>query len=175
VENKKHLLRDRLIHLLSEWKKNGIPTRTGFQSAAEEIIRWKKRNHLSGLWEIPPLFVTATIDDGWGHGLQLIHLWAKVVGLKVQPMGLLVQPAEIIRKCLHLNPHFLGMTVLQFDTEDDLILITKNLPSKTHVIAGGPIFSADPELAGRSGVHFVAKNAADFLAYMLEFDPPKKQ
>jgi hypothetical protein len=175
VENKNYSLRDKLIHLLSEWKKNGIPTRTGFQSAAEEIIQWKKKNHISGLWEIPPLFVTATIDDGWGHGLQIIHLWAKAVGLKVQPMGLLLPPAEIIRKCLKLHPDFLGMTVLQFDTEDDLILITKNLPSKTQVIAGGPVFSADHELAGRAGVHFVAKNAAEFLSYMLKFDPLKKQ
>jgi hypothetical protein len=175
VENKNHPFRERLIHLLSEWEKNGIPTRTGFQSAAEEIIQWKKKNHISSLWEIPPLFVTATIDDGWGHGLQLIHLWAKALGLKVQSMGLLLPAAEIISKCVKFQPDFLGMTVLQFDTEDDLILITKNLPSKTQVIAGGPIFSADPELAGRAGVHFVAKNASEFLAYMLKFDPLKKQ
>jgi hypothetical protein len=74
-----------------------------------------------------------------------------------------------------LHPDFLGMTVLQFDTEDDLILITGNLPSKTRVIAGGPVFSADPELAGRTGVHFVAKNAADFISFMLKFDPLIKQ
>jgi methylmalonyl-CoA mutase cobalamin-binding subunit len=173
--NINQVLRDRLIDLLSDWEISGRPTRTGFKSAAEEIIRWKKKNHISGLWEIPPLFVTATIDDGWGHGLQLIHLWAKVVGLKVQALGLLVKPEEIIRKCLRLNPDFLGMTVLQFDTEDDLILITRNLPSKTRVIVGGPIFSADPELAGRTGVHFVAKNAADFISFMLKFEPPLKQ
>lgn len=175
MENKNQVLRDRLINLLSDWETSGRPTRTGFQSAAEEIIRWKKKNHISGLWEIPPLFVTATIDDGWGHGLQLIHLWAKVVGLKVQALGLLVKPEEIIRKCLRLNPDFLGMTVLQFDTEDDLILITRNLPSKTRVIVGGPVFSADPELAGRTGVHFVAKNAADFISFMLKFEPSLKQ
>jgi hypothetical protein len=175
VENKPEVLRDRLIHLLSEWKTNGKPTRTGFQSAAEEIILWKKKKRVPGLWEISPLFVTATIDDGWGHGLQLIHLWAKAVGLKVQALGLLVPPEVIIRKCNQLQPDFLGMTVLQFDTEDDLVLITRNLPPKTRVIAGGPVFKADPELAGRAGVHFVAGNAAEFLAFMLNFDPLIKQ
>ena len=175
MENKNQVLRDRLIHLLSEWETNGRPTRTGFQTAAEEIIRWKKKNRISGLWEVQPVIVTATLDDGWGHGLQLIHLWAKAVGLKVQALGLLVTPEVVIRKCLQLHPDFLGMTVLQFDTEDDLILITRNLPSKTRVIAGGPVFSADPQLAGRIGIHFVAKHAADFLSFMLKFDPLIKQ
>jgi methanogenic corrinoid protein MtbC1 len=171
LENKNQLLRERLIHLLSEWETIGRPTRTGFQSAAEKIIQWKKKNRISGLWEIPPVLVTATIDDGWGHGLQLIGLWAKAMGFKVQSLGLLVSPEEILRKCLQIHPDFLGMTVLQFDTEDDLILIVRNLPSKTLVIAGGPVFSADPELADRIGVHFVARNAAEFIAYMLKFNP----
>jgi hypothetical protein len=171
VKNKNQDLRERLVHLISEWKTIGRPTRTGYQSAAEAIIHWRKKNSISGLWKVPPVFVTATIDDGWGHGLQLIQLWAKAVGLKVQPLGLLVKPEEIIRKCRRLNPDLLGMTILQFDSEDDLIFITQNLPSKTFVIAGGPVFGADPQLAERAGIHFVAGNAAEFVAFMLKFDP----
>ena len=173
MERKNQALRERLTDLLHEWNASGKPTRTGFQSSAKEMIHWKKKNHVSGLWEIPPLLTTATIDDGWGHGLELIHLWAKVVGLKVQFLGLLLTPEEIIRKCLQIHPDFLGMTVLQFDTEDDLILITRNLPPKTRLIAGGPIFGPDPELAKRTGIHFVAGNAADFLSFMLTFEPDK--
>ncbi|MFO8086144.1 MAG: hypothetical protein R6U27_17690 [Desulfobacterales bacterium] len=171
MEDPKQLLRDRLVTMLSEWKNSGIPTRHGFQIAAEETVKWKKKNNISGLWENPPSLVTATIDDGWGHGLQLIHLWAKAAGMKVYSMGLLKTPQEIINKCRQIQPDFLGMTVLQFDTEDDLILITRNLPSKTYCIVGGPIFSADPELAGRAGINEVAKNAADFLDILLRFKP----
>jgi hypothetical protein len=172
---KYQVLRERFIALLSELEAHGKPTRTDFQAIAEEIIDWKEKNHITGLWEVPPLFVTATLDDGWGHGLELIHLWAKAVGLKVQGLGLLIKPEEIIRTCLQLHPDFLGMTVLQLDTEDDLILITKNLPSKTRVIAGGPAFTADPTMAERTGVHFVAKNAAEFLSYMLKVNPHIKE
>ncbi len=174
MENNNQALRERLIDLISGWKDSGKPTRTGFQSAAEEIILWKKKNRISGLWKIPPLFVTATIDDGWGHGIQLIQLWAKAMGMKVRSLGLLVKPEEIIRKCRRFHPEFLGMTVLQFDSEDDLVLITRNLPSKTRVIAGGPVFGADPDLAERAGIYFVAGNAAEFVAFMLNFEPIEK-
>ena len=170
VKEQKLLLRDRLIGLLSDWQNSGIPTRSGFQKAAEDLVRWRKKNGISGLWETPPLLVTATIDDGWGHGLQLIHLWAKVAGLKVCAMGLLKTPREIISKCRQLDPDLLGMTVLQFDTEDDLIMITRSLPLKTICIVGGPIFAADPHLAERAGIHMVAGNAAEFLSFLLKFE-----
>jgi methylmalonyl-CoA mutase cobalamin-binding subunit len=171
VNDSKHLLRNRLVHLLAHWQKTGTPTRSGFQEAAEEIIRWKKKNGITGLWENPPTLVTATIDDAWGHGLAVIHLWAKAAGMKIHAMGLLKTPEEIITKCRKLQPDFLGMTILQFDTEDDLAMITRNLPTKTCCIVGGPIFKADPELASRAGVHMVAGNAADFLAVLLNFEP----
>ncbi len=167
----RQVLRQRLNQLLSEWDNFGMPTRSGFQTAAEEMIKWRKKTGVAGLWENPPLMLTATIDDGWGHGLQLIHLWAKAIGLKLHSLGILKTAREIINKCRQLQPEILGMTVLQFDTEDDLILISRNLPSKTFFIAGGPIFSADPELASRSGIDYVASSAADFLKIMLRYEP----
>ena len=175
MEKKNQSLRDRLTELLTEWEGKERPTRTAYKIKAEELIQWRKKKGIPGLWEDPPLLATATIDDGWGHGLQLIQLWAKALGLKIHPLGLLVKPEEIVKKCLRLNPDFLGMTVLQFDSEDDLIFITRNLPPKTIMIAGGPIFSADPELAGRTGIHFVAKNVAEFVAFMLKFKLDEKK
>jgi methylmalonyl-CoA mutase cobalamin-binding subunit len=171
MEMETELLRRKMNALLSGWEKEGMPTRTGFQEAAEKLIRWRKKNGVPGLWEPPPLFVTATIDDGWGHGLQLIELWGKAAGLKVHSMGLLRKPAEIARKCRQLNPDLLGMTVLQFDSEDDIAQITANLPPKTILIAGGPVFKPDPELAGRAGIHVVAENAAAFVAFLLKWKP----
>lgn len=175
MDNKNLVFKKRLRDLLAEWAETGKPTRTGFQTEAEKLIQWRNKDAIPGLWEVPPLLVTATIDDGWGHGLQLIHLWAEAIGLKVQPLGLLVKAEQIIRECNRLAPDFLGITVLQFDSEDDLRLITRNLPSKTRVIAGGPVFSPDPELAQRAGIHFVAGNAAEFVDFMLKFNPTEKE
>jgi methylmalonyl-CoA mutase cobalamin-binding subunit len=113
--------------------------------------------------------MTATIDDGWGHGLSLIHQYAEVIGLRIKHLGLLQSSEKIIVECNTDLPDFLGLTVLQFDTEDELIHLTRHLPSTTVVIAGGPVFSKDPEFAERSGIHYVAKNAAHFLTFMLAF------
>jgi len=49
-------------------------------------------------------------------------------------------------------------------------MISKNLPSKTNIIAGGPVFTADPGFARRTGIHFVAKNVAYFIRFLLQFE-----
>ena len=49
-------------------------------------------------------------------------------------------------------------------------MISKNLPSKTKIIAGGPVFAADRGFAARAGIHFAAKNAAYFIQYLLQFE-----
>ena len=40
----------------------------------------------------------------------------------------------------------------------------------THIVAGGPVFSADPELARRAGIDFVARDAGAFWEYLLDWD-----
>jgi methylmalonyl-CoA mutase cobalamin-binding subunit len=163
------LLRNELQKYLDQWKLKGIPTRSGFESTAKELIALRTKKKIPGLWRHPPLFMTATIDDGWGHGLSLIHQYAEVIGLRIKHLGLLQSSEKIIVECNTDLPDFLGLTVLQFDTEDELIHLTRHLPSTTVVIAGGPVFSKDPEFAERSGIHYVAKNAAHFLTFMLAF------
>lgn len=162
-------LRNELKKYLDQWKQTGIPSRSGLESAARELIAWRAKNKIPGLWNNPPLFITATIDDGWGHGLSLIHLYGEIIGLRIKHLGLLQAPEKIINECNADLPGFLGLTVLQFDTEDEIIRITRNLPAKTIVVAGGPVFTGDTELAKRSGIHYVAKNAAQFLELMLGF------
>ncbi len=171
MEEKAGKLRERLTALLAEWEKEGVPSREGLKDAADRIILWRNENGVAGLWPNPPLFVTATVDDGWGHGLRLIELWAEALGLEVRPLGLMKKPGEIVRKCQESNPDFLGMTILQFDSEDDVAEIAGSLPPKTRIIAGGPLFAVDPDLAERAGIHAVAKNAAGFIAHMLRFVP----
>ena len=123
----------------------------------------------SGLWDNPPLMITATLDDGLGQGIEVIRMFSETAGLEIIDLGLLVAPEKIIAACKKNNPDLLGLTVLQFDSEEDISMISKNLPSKTKIIAGGPVFTADPEFAQRTGVHFTAKNAAYFIRFLLRF------
>jgi hypothetical protein len=60
--------------------------------------------------------------------------------------------------------------VLQFDSEENISMISRNLPSKTNIIAGGPVFTADRGFARRTGIHFAAKNVADFIGFLLRFE-----
>ena len=146
-----------------------MPSRSGLEKAAGELREWKVKTGASGLWNNPPLMITATLDDGLGQGLGVIRMFSETAGLEIIDLGLLVAPEKIIAACKRNNPDLLGLTVLQFDSEEDILMISKNLPSKTKIIAGGPVFTADPEFAQRTGVHFTAKNAAYFIRFLLQF------
>ena len=169
-ENGSSLLRDKLINLLNDWQETGIPPRHEMESVAVELLEWKSSNDIISIWDDPPLMVTATLDDGLGLGLRLIHQYAEVAGLHVKPLGLYLPPEEIIDRCRSMAPDILGMTVLQFTSEEALTHIAQNLPDKTRLVAGGPVFSIDPDFANRSGVYFVAKNAAEFLGFVLSIE-----
>jgi len=147
-----------------------LPSRSGLEKAAGELREWKVKTSASGLWDIPPLMITATLDDGLGQGLGVIRMFSETAGLEIIDLGLLVAPEKIITECKKNNPDLLGLTVLQFDSEEDILKISKNLPSKTKIIAGGPVFTADPEFAQRTGVHLVAKNVAYFIRFLLRFE-----
>lgn len=145
----------------------GLPSRAGIESAGRELLSFRQTTDVKGLWENPPLMVTATLDDGLGQGLTIIHLFAEAVGMRLNPLGLMQTPTHIIAECRNQKPDFLGLTVLQFDTEEDLSLICADIPRKTRLICGGPVFNADPDLARRCGVHFTAKDVGAFLEIVL--------
>lgn len=162
----------RIKQSLKEWRESGnSPSRTAFTDMAHDILEWKKNHGISGIWESQPLMLTATLDDAWGYGLDVIHLYAEAAGMQIIPLGLLQSPESIISRCQEHVPHILGMTILQFDSEEDTALIRKNIPSKTLIVAGGPLFRSDPELAERAGIDFVAKDAISFMEFLLEFNP----
>ncbi len=164
------LLREKLSSLLAECGKNGVPPRHEMESEAVELLEWKNSKGIESLWDDPPLMVTATLDDGLGLGLRLIHQYAEVAGLKIKSLGLYLPPEKIVEECRNLVPDILGMTVLQFASEEALTYVAQNLPDKTRLIAGGPVFAVDPDLADRTGVHLVAKNALEFLGFVLSID-----
>ena len=160
-------LRGRLQKLVAEIQTKGRPARTELAAAVADIRQWKADRALPGLWPDPPRMVTATLDDAMGHGLDLIHQYAEVAGMQVSHLGLLQAPDAISSACRDLNPLLLGLTVLQFDTEEDLAYIARNIPAATRIVAGGPVFRADANLARRAGIHRVAVDAADFLSFLL--------
>lgn len=151
-------------------KSNSI-SRNAYLAAADQILEWRRQRGIPGIWEQPPLLITATLDDGWGHGLEVIHHFAEAVGLRYMPLGLLKPPETIIEECRKHQPDFLGLTVLQFDSEEALSRIRKEIPSRTRIIAGGPLFRADPDFALRTGVDMAVGNAAGFLKYLLDMGP----
>lgn len=163
-------LRCKIADQLDLWRVSGPPSRGQFESAARRLNDWKRENHIDSIWNRRPKMATATLDDGWGNGLQLIRMFAEVAGLEVIEIGLMKTADRIIEVCRREEPDMLGMTILQFDSEDQLSIICSQVSAKTRVVVGGPVFSADPDLAERTGVDFVAKNAAAFWEYLLRAD-----
>lgn len=161
------LFYQKLKALCDEWKSSGPPSREKLMAKAEALQRWKSEANVAGLWSEPPLLLTATLDDGIGQGIEIINNYSKMMGFQVLFMGLMKSPDAIIDTCRREKPAILGLTVLQMDSEDALAHIGRNLPSKTKLIAGGPAFQYDPQMAARCGVSYVAKNIVYFVDYVL--------
>ena len=154
--------------LANQWIATGRPSRQGLDETADKLASLRERLRVNGLWDRRPSMVTVTLDDGLGHGLAIIEKYAAVVGMRLIPQGLMQTPEAVIDACHRHQPDYLGLTILQFDTEDDLTRIARHLPQKTRIVAGGPVFSGDPDFARRTGTHYAAKNVAGFLRYLLD-------
>jgi hypothetical protein len=155
--------------VVHRWRNQGIPAREELLELAEELAELGRAEGYAGLWgeSVPPLLVTATVDDGWGHGIEIINRYAQALGLRTHSLGLLQAPVTIVDYCrLHL-PEWLGLTVLQFDSEEMIKWLSVRLPGQTRLILGGPLFRVDPELAERMGAYQVAGSIADFVELML--------
>ncbi|MCP4745449.1 MAG: cobalamin B12-binding domain-containing protein [Desulfobacteraceae bacterium] len=160
-------LRHKLSILSRQWITHGLDSRQDLENKADMLEEWKTANNSSGLWTRAPALLTVTLDDGLGQGLGIIERYASLAGMQVTRLGLLVTPQEIVTHCHRQRPDLLGLTVLQLDSEDDLAYIGEHLPDGTNMIAGGPVFGYDPELAERCGIAYAAKNVAYFINYVL--------
>jgi len=154
--------------LAEQWLGNGLPSRQVLERSAEKLQALRKKMGVQGLWAVAPCMITATLDDGLGQGLAIIEAFAAAIGIRLVSLGLMRTPEEVVDTCCRHRPDFLGMTVLQFDTEDELKAIAAQLPPNTQIVAGGPVFSGDPEFAARTGCHYAARDVADFLRYMVD-------
>ena len=147
------------------------PTRETFLNTAQDLTSWRTAHSHPGLWPSPPLMLTATIDDGWGHGLEIIEKLAAATGVRVQRLGLLQSAERIIAACRKRSPDFLGLTVLQFDSDDMVAEIVRSLPVSTRLIAGGAAYQYDDDFAERTGTSVVIKNGAAFLRFLMQWNP----
>jgi methylmalonyl-CoA mutase cobalamin-binding subunit len=151
-----------------QWQAEGLPSRQVLEETAVKWVCLRNRLKIQGIFLQPPCMVTATLDDGLGQGMGIIEKYAAAIGMRLISLGLMVSPPVIVDACRRHRPEFLGMTILQFDSEEDLRSISENLPGNTRIIAGGPVFRADPAFAARTGTHYAARNVADFLRFMLD-------
>jgi methylmalonyl-CoA mutase cobalamin-binding subunit len=159
--------RDAVDRIASQWLSAGPPSRQVIDEAADRLQLLRDEQNGQGLWTHPPVMATATLDDGLGQGLAVIERYASVIGMRLITLGLMQAPEAVVDACRRHRPDFLGLTVLQFDTEDDLKFIADHLPTKTRILAGGPVFSGDADFAQRTGIHYVARHVGDFLRFML--------
>ena len=138
--------------------------------AGEILLDRKKASSIKGLWQSPPLMVTATLDDAVGQGLAIIHLFSRLAGVNVRPLGLMQTPEKIIDACRQSLPDILGMTLLQFHSEETLVEIIENLPSQTRVIVGGPIFKSFSQAELDTKDYLVLNDIRLFLDFLLALD-----
>jgi methylmalonyl-CoA mutase cobalamin-binding subunit len=164
-------LREQLHRLSQEWMAQGLPSRQVLDHTAAGLRDWKQCHAVTGIWPQRPLMATATIDDGIGQGIEIISRYAEVAGLRIQPLGLMQTPESIVAHCRRYHPAILGLTILQLDSDEALARIGHQLPSDTALIAGGPVFKFDPQMARRCGVTYAAPNLACFINFLLNWTP----
>lgn len=162
----------RIQTILATWQQTGVPPRATLYETVDALMQWRREEGLPGLWNNPPRMLGATLDDGWGHGIQLILKYAEAIGVETEFSGLLLSWEQIVDACQSQPTDILGLTVLQLDTEDLLIALRAHLPSRIKIVAGGPVFAIDPELSERVGIDAVAKDAAEFINILLKSYPP---
>ena len=163
-------MRDQIEALLTQWKQRK-PTREDYLGAAAQLAACAREPGCSALWPRPPVMLTATLDDGWGHGLEIIQALAAAAGIRVEPLGVLQAPEAVAAACRRKRPELLGLTVLQFDSDDAVRYIAAHLPAVTTLVAGGAAYRYDPDFAERTGTPFVAHSGAAFLRFLLNYQP----
>jgi methylmalonyl-CoA mutase cobalamin-binding subunit len=157
------------LELLAAWRAGHLPSWSEAYQSGQELLAWKKAEHVDGLWAVPPCLVTATLDDGIGQGLKMIHLFSELAGVAVKPLGLMQSPERVISACRELKPDLLGMTLLQLDSKEDLYDIIHQIPATIEVIVGGPIFKTMPGAQLHRERYCVLNDVAAYLGYLLDF------
>ena len=151
------------------WRQDLTVSWTEMYQTGETLLAWKREENISGLWGEKPTMITATLEDGIGQGLKMIHLFSQVAGIDVVSLGLMQTEESIINACIKQAPDFLGMTVLQLDSEERLSHIVDHIPKETQVVVGGPIFNMmDSEDLSKKR-YLVLNTVSVYLDFLLDW------
>ena len=140
------------------------PPRWTMLKTLEELAEKRIKLSIKTVLDRESLILTATIDDGWGLGLELIHKACDVLGLPYRFLGLLLTPEEIIDACGEVQPNFLGLTILHDSSKNTLHRIVSEVPEDTIVFIGGSNFFEEAFFPRR--VIFVP-NVAYFIRFFV--------
>lgn len=125
AQGNRNQLRGKLCQLCQKWCREGLPSRQQIENMYINLSAWKKTHNLPGLWQPPPLLLTATLDDAIGMGLDLIESYAVLAGMHVKRLGLLMKKEDLVAACLARQPEFIGLTILHLDSEEALPMSVK--------------------------------------------------
>ncbi|MDY6903484.1 MAG: hypothetical protein SWH61_02255 [Thermodesulfobacteriota bacterium] len=163
------VLRASLTTFLQKLDANPGMSGSEMLATARSMLDLKQDQGIDGIFAIPPRMMTATLDDGIGQGLILIHCLAELAGVVLTPLGLMQTPETIITECRHRQPDILGLTVLQYETEEMLCdELIPQLPGDVTVILGGPVFRTMGGETLAAKPYRVLNDAGAFLDYLLK-------
>jgi len=163
-------LRKIISEFVNTWQNDPTTSWTQIYTIGETLLEWKTQNNINGLWDITPIMMTATIDDAIGQGLKMIHLFSCLAGIDIISLGLMQSKETIIERCQKQHADFLGMTILQFDTESVLNTIIPKIPEKMCVLVGGPIFKTIPKKELHEKKYVPFNNICDYLTFLLNLE-----
>jgi len=168
VEQLRIGFRKKLEKTLNEWHLHGVPPRYELRSVISDLRNWRENVGVSSLWDQPPLMVSATLDDGWGLGIETIESCARAVGICVYSIGLMIPAQDLIRTCHEMRPDLLALTMLHSDTEPVLEQVCTAVAGMSRVVVGGAGAAGNPRLEQRLDI-MVAKDISDFLELLLSW------
>ena len=164
--NARRMFRREVEQLLHHWQSDGPPPRWRLREQLKDLKANRQTLGIPSLWAVPPAIVTATLDDGWGHGIETVALCARALGMTLHTLGLLVPPSEIAAACRRLRPDFLALTVLQVESKEALQLITDQVSPATQVFVGGALVQSCPQAFNRPNL-LAASNLTVFVEQLL--------
>lgn len=160
------MFRREVEQLVQHWQSHGPTPRWQLREQLKDLKANRQSLGIPSLWSVPPTMVTATLDDGWGHGIETVTLCARALGMTVHALGLLVPASEIVAACRRLRPGFLALTVLQVESEEALQLIADEVPPITQVFVGGAFVHSCPQAFHRINL-LAASNLEAFIKQLL--------
>ncbi len=165
------ILRTVLTDFIKKLDENPGMSGSEVLQTGRKLLTWKATEAVDGLFSQPPRLMTATLDDGIGQGLTMIHCFAELTGVEIIHLGLMQTSATITAECRRQHPDMLGLTVLQYDTEEILCdHIIPQLPETVQVIVGGPIFKTMTEKTLAAKPYRVLNTIPDFLLFLMDMN-----